>query len=431
MTNNTEMLEHFHTRYLPITIFAVGALLLSIQNWPSSSPKLFIRTADDYKTNDMPPMSAHEQDRLSDRVAILDRLQNRHFPRVRVESVLITGAAGFIGSWIFTTLLGKEDGPLTVVGLDNFNDYYSVDLKEYRSEQVRKAGGKIYRGDVCNATLLNYLFNKYSFTHVVHMAAQAGVRYSVTHPKKYITANIMCTTNLLEIIRKRQKPPIYVYASSSSVYGHSKLQPFSEAHALDQPSSLYAATKRTCEDLAYVYHHLYGIRATGLRFFTVYGPWGRPDMAVWQWVEAAIKKQPIRLYQKPGYQLERDFTYIDDIVDGVIKSLDLGSPFEIFNLGKGHPDKIEELINYIEIQIGTKVIINRVPIPKADVISTFANISRAKKLLNYSPKISLAVGLSNYITWYKIYREAGRQKHRKNSLDVKSMKNVYTVTQHN
>jgi UDP-glucuronate 4-epimerase len=354
--------------------------------------------------NDPSPSVILHKKRLSLRVADRDKIEQRIFPKRKVESVLVTGAAGFIGSWVAKTLLKRADSPKVVVGIDNFNAYYDVKLKEYRSNIIRKSGVIMVRGDVCNATLLESLFEKYHFSHVVHLAAQAGVRYSMTHPKAYVTANVMCTTNLLEIIRKRPHPlPIYVYASSSSVYGHSPLQPFSEIHHLDQPSSLYAATKKSCEDIAYVYHHLYGIRATGLRFFTVYGPWGRPDMALWQWVDAAMKKTPIRLYEKDGKVLKRDFTYIDDIVDGVIRSVYYAAPFEIFNLGKGNPDKVVDLIQYVEASIGTKVDINRVPIPKADVFVTFANVSHAAKVLGYKPKTQLKSGVKKFAEWYKSY----------------------------
>eukprot|EP00944_MAST-04C_sp_MAST-4C-sp1_P004375 g4375.t1 len=343
--------------------------------------------------------------RLSYRVSERDKAEKREYSHRDVSSVLVTGAAGFIGAQLTKALIQRTNRPKYIVGLDNFNAYYDVKLKRYRAKLIRNLGATVFEGDVCNATLLQRLFEMYNFSHVVHLAAQAGVRYSLTHPKKYVTANVMCTTNLLEIMRKRSRPlPVYIYASSSSVYGHSTLQPFSELHFLDQPSSLYAATKRSCEDLAYVYHHLYGIRATGLRFFTVYGPWGRPDMAVWQWVEAVLNDTPIRLYEKKGATLERDFTYIDDIVNGVISSLYYSAPFEIFNLGKGRPDKINDLINYIKLALDKDIKINRVPIPRADVISTFANVSHAKRLLDYQPKTGLMKGVNNFISWYKEYR---------------------------
>jgi UDP-glucuronate 4-epimerase len=343
---------------------------------------------------------------VSIRVHERDHLYGKTFaPAVKAGSrrILVTGAAGFIGSHTAMRLAARKGDK--VIGLDNFNDYYDPRLKQYRAAAVRAAGAEIVVGDLCDKKLLLKLFKTRRFTHVVHLAAQAGVRFSLQNPGAYITANIMCTTVLLETIRLQKKMPVYIYASSSSVYGHSGIAPFAENQVTDQPASLYALTKQATESLAYTYHSLYGIRCTGLRFFTVYGPMGRPDMAVWLWTEAIMQGKTIKLFKQPtGKGMQRDFTYISDIVDGIVAAVNLGATFEVLNLGRGMPLPIEDTIRYISEDTKRKPIIKIEQMSAADVPATSCDITHAHEVLGYSPKVTLKEGVGEFVRWYKGYK---------------------------
>uniref|UniRef100_A0A7S4DUT4 NAD-dependent epimerase/dehydratase domain-containing protein n=1 Tax=Lotharella globosa TaxID=91324 RepID=A0A7S4DUT4_9EUKA len=285
-----------------------------------------------------------------------------HFER-QEASVLITGVAGFIGAHVAIRLreLGHD-----VIGIDNMNNYYDVRLKLARKSLVERAGANFITGDLCDVDLVRKLLNTSVITHVLHFAAQAGVRYSRQNPLAYGQANVMCTINLLEEARKLKKPPVVLYASSSSVYGKAKHIPFSESQPTHKPISLYAATKKATEHIAHAYHSLYHMRMTGLRFFTVYGPLGRPDMAAWMWAKNITEGQPLTLYRTHGALL-RDFTYIDDIVDGVVRAMDYSADWAIFNLGRGEPQNVTELINSLEEQLEKTAIVKLKPLPPGTV----------------------------------------------------------------
>lgn len=319
-------------------------------------------------------------------------------------SVLVTGAAGFIGAHASLTLrtLGFD-----VVGIDNMNDYYDVRLKGLRAKLIQKAGATMVVGDLCNRTLMRGVFRDNVFTHVLHLAAQAGVRYSIHNPYVYGTSNVMCTINLLEtMVRSSTAPrPIFVYASSSSIYGNTAKSPFRESEKTDSPISTYAATKRATELLAHAYHSLYGVRSTGLRFFTVYGPLGRPDMAVWAWTANMTRNKPIKVYQPDDGILMRDFTYIDDIIDGVVAAMDYAADWAIFNLGRGEPQSVNELVVRLEKELGVGAKVISRPLPKGDVRVTYADTSYAGRVLGYRPNISIAEGVKRFVDWYKSYNK--------------------------
>lgn len=318
------------------------------------------------------------------------------------KSILVTGAAGFIG--MHTALkLHSRDPFAEVVGLDNFNDYYDVKLKRDRAYQLYKKGITMVHGNVCDSKLLRRMFNKHKFTHVVHLAAQAGVRKSIQNPQDYVTQNVMCFVELLEVV-KEYRDVVVTYASSSSVYGANTKVPFSEEDPIDNTVSLYAATKKMDESIARVYHSLYQIPLTGLRFFTVYGPWGRPDMAVYNFTDSIFNSKPVNVYSDGS--LQRDFTYIDDIVDGVIAAMDAGYKLEVFNLGKGHPEKVNELISIIETASGVDpatVKKRHLPFQQGDVSQTYASITKSNIMLGYEPKSSLEKGIHLWMEWYKDY----------------------------
>eukprot|EP00123_Amoebidium_parasiticum_P014079 comp22315_c0_seq1/m.33153 comp22315_c0_seq1/g.33153 ORF comp22315_c0_seq1/g.33153 comp22315_c0_seq1/m.33153 type:complete len:425 (-) comp22315_c0_seq1:192-1466(-) len=315
------------------------------------------------------------------------------------KQVLVTGAAGFIGMHLALQLTKRGND---VVGLDNFNSYYDTELKRDRAYELHKEGIPIVKGDVCDRELLVELFRKHRFTHVAHMAAQAGVRYSLKDPLAYVRSNVQCFVTLLEVVRTFPGVKV-VYASSSSVYGRNTKVPFSVSDPIDLPSSLYAATKKANEDIARVYHNLYKIPLTGLRFFTVYGPWGRPDMAVYDFTEKMFAGKPINVYSHGV--LQRDFTYVDDIVNGIIAAVNYGAQLEVFNLGKGHPEKVNELIAIIEQAFGRKAARNEMPMQPGDVAQTWADIEKTKEMLGFEPTISLKEGVSRWATWYLSYRD--------------------------
>lgn len=316
------------------------------------------------------------------------------------NKVLVTGAAGFIGFHLANYL--KERGDY-VVGYDNFNDYYSPQLKEHRANELHNEEIEVVKGDICDSFLLEETIKKHKFTHVVHLAAQAGVRYSLQNPQAYIRSNIEGFINILEACKKFAPLPL-IYASSSSVYGLNDKSPFSEMDRTDQPVSVYGATKKTNELLAYSYYHLYRIPVTGLRFFTVYGPWGRPDMAYFSFTKAILEGKPIELFNFG--KMKRDFTYIDDIVQGTAAALDLSAPCEIFNLGNHKPVELISFIQSLEHCIGKKAILEPKPMQKGDVLATFADIQHSQEKLGFFPRTTLDNGLPKFVRWYKEYHGA-------------------------
>ena len=313
--------------------------------------------------------------------------------------ILVTGSAGFIGSNVAKALLDRGD---EVVGIDNFNDYYDISLKEYRNKELEKYDGfKLYRVDIEDKEELEKIFKEAKVDKVCHLAAQAGVRYSIENPYVYGTTNAAGFINVIHLAKEAGIKD-FVYASSSSVYGDNEKVPYSETDSVEQPISLYAATKRANELFAYTYHHLYDMNTIGLRFFTVYGPAGRPDMAYYKFVEKMRKGEEIDVYNY-GKDLKRDFTYIDDIVDGVLRAIDSDYGYEIFNLGKGSPDELGVFIDLLEKHMSIKAKRNLLPMQKGDVMITYADTSKTEKMLGYKPMITLDEGLKKFVKWYKEY----------------------------
>lgn len=315
-----------------------------------------------------------------------------------MKSILVTGSAGFIGFHVAKKLL--ESG-VNVVGLDNINDYYSTKLKRDRLKILKRFPNfHFVQGDTNSIQKLRKLFKDYDIEKICHLAAQAGVRYSLENPGAYIKANINGFTNLIEEA-KNAGVKTFIYASSSSVYGNNKITPFSEGDFVGRPISIYAATKRADELIAYTYHHLYGMKCTGLRFFTAYGPWGRPDMAYFSFTRDILAGKPIKVFNKG--RMKRDFTFIDDIVSGVISALDREYDYEIFNLGNNKPITLSYFISCIEKNLGVRAKKEYLPLQPGDMLETCASIEHAYAKLNYRPKISFAEGIKYFIDWYKEY----------------------------
>ncbi len=311
---------------------------------------------------------------------------------------LVTGAAGFIGFHVAQALLARGD---IVVGLDNLNSYYSTALKEDRLRRLdRQERFSFVRGDLIDYRLLKDLFAGKGFDKVCHLAAQAGVRYSLIDPFAYQKSNLEGFLNILELCRSFQIKNL-VYASSSSVYGGNKKIPFSVQDRTDNPVSLYAATKKANELMANTYHHLYGLKCTGLRFFTVYGPWGRPDMAYFKFTKAITEGNEIEVYNYG--RMKRDFTYIDDIVAGVIAALDKDYDCKLFNLGNSHPVELSLFIECIEKVLGLATRKKYLPMQPGDVEETYADIAYSTEKLGYMPSIPIEVGISKFVDWYKAY----------------------------
>ena len=320
-------------------------------------------------------------------------------PRGGRKTVLLTGAGGFIGFHTSLALHARGD---VVVGLDNMNHYYDVRLKQARSAMLRTKGVEVVNGDVCDTSRLKQLFAKHRFTHVVHMAAQAGVRYSLNHPQEYVRANVQCFVSLMEVMRHYARETTLVYASSSSVYGLNTKYPFSEADRVDTPASLYAATKKENELIAHVYHNPYQVRSTGLRFFTVSGPGGRPDIAYFSFAERIVDGRPITVFNHG--KMGRDFTYIDDIVAGIVGAVDLGAELEVFNLGGDEPVELMRFIHALETALGAKAQMKFAPMAKGDVLRTAADVSKARNLLGYDPRTPVEEGLRKFARWFKKFK---------------------------
>lgn len=313
------------------------------------------------------------------------------------KNILVTGAAGFIGFHLAKALQQRGD---LVIGLDNYNDYYSPELKRARERELQKLDIEVTQGDICNLKFLNATIDFNKITHIVHLAAQAGVRYSLTNPQAYIKANMEGFVNILEACRAHPHLKL-TYASSSSVYGLNTKTPFSEEDRTDQQASLYGVTKKSNELLAQTYHHLYGISTTGLRFFTVYGAWGRPDMAYFSFTKAILEGKPIEVFNNG--KMKRDFTYIDDIISGIVAAIDLEASLEIFNLGNHQPVELDHFISVIEKALGKTAVRKAMPMQKGDVLATYADIAHSQAKLGFSPKTSLEEGIPRFIEWYKYY----------------------------
>ncbi|MGG0590880.1 NAD-dependent epimerase [Priestia megaterium] len=317
---------------------------------------------------------------------------------------LITGAAGFIGMHLSIRLLKAG---CTVVGLDNINDYYDVNLKHSRLSILRDYGNFIFhKTDLTDKNYLENIFKEYKVNIVVNLAAQAGVRYSIENPDAYIQSNIVGFANVLEMCR-HYKVDHLLYASSSSVYGANKKIPFSTEDQVDNPVSLYAATKKSNELMAHTYSHLYKIPTTGLRFFTVYGPYGRPDMAYFSFTKAIIEDKPIKVFNNGD--MYRDFTYIDDIVDGITKLIENSKaldentknlPYKIYNIGNNRPEKLMDFINAIEQAVGKEAIKEYHPMQPGDVYQTYADVDDLIEDIGFQPDTPLQRGIADFVSWY-------------------------------
>lgn len=332
--------------------------------------------------------------------------------------ILLTGAAGFIGMHVARILLERGD---EVVGIDNLNNYYTPQLKHDRLAQLSSfANFKFFALDVVDANALQQLFSREQFQRVIHLAAQAGVRYSLTNPTAYIQSNLVGFSNILESCRKHQTEHL-VYASSSSVYGSNSHMPFTVHDNVDHPLSLYAATKKSNELMAHAYSHLYGIPTTGLRYFTVYGPWGRPDMSPWLFTSAILEGKPINIFNHG--KMKRDFTYIDDIAEGTVKVLDTiaqpnpnyltelpdpatsSAPYRIYNIGNHQPEDLMLFIETLEKELGVTAVKNFMPMQAGDVLATYADVDDLKHDVGYAPSTSLQTGLKQWVQWFRNYAE--------------------------
>ena len=330
--------------------------------------------------------------------------------------VLVTGAAGFIGMHVSQILLARGD---QVVGIDNLNDYYDPQLKHNRLARLQgRPGFEFIKLDVADREGMAALFAQQGFDKVVHLAAQAGVRYSLVNPHAYIESNIQGFTNILEGCRHSGVQHL-VYASSSSVYGGNTLMPFSEHHSVDHPVSLYAATKKANELMAHTYSHLFGLPTTGLRFFTVYGPWGRPDMALFLFTKAILEGRPIDVFNHG--KMKRDFTFVDDIVQGVIRTMDRVAepdpaynadlpdpgrsnvPFRVFNIGNNNPVELMSFIEAIEDAAGVKAEKNFMPLQDGDVPATYANTDELNAWTGFKPETPVREGVGRFVEWYRSY----------------------------
>ena len=313
--------------------------------------------------------------------------------------VIVTGAAGFIG---FHTSLSLLKNKITVYGIDDLNSYYDVSLKKSRLKILKKFKSFFFIKKKIEDKSLILLFKRKKVDVIINLAAQAGVRYSLKNPYTYIDSNVLGQVNMLELA-KNLKVNKFIYASSSSVYGGNKEMPFSVTQRVDNPISLYAATKKSTELIAECYSHLFKIQCVGLRFFTVYGPWGRPDMATFIFTKNILENKTIQIFNYG--KMKRDFTYIDDIVQGVLGVLKIRKKFshKIYNLGNSHPEVLLEFIEVIEKNLNLKAKKTLLPIQPGDVSETFADISESKKDFNFSPKTKVSTGIPKFIDWYKDY----------------------------
>jgi UDP-glucuronate 4-epimerase len=332
---------------------------------------------------------------------------------------IVTGSAGFIGFHLCKTLIKNKKN--RIIGLDNLNNYYSVKLKKDRLSYLKKININKnflqYKIDISNYKKLEKIFKKIKPDFVINLAAQAGVRYSLKHPEEYLKNNMIGFFNIMDL-SKKYKIKHLVYASTSSVYGLNKKMPFSENFTADHPIQFYAATKRSNEIMAHSYSYLYNLPTTGLRFFTVYGPWSRPDMSLYNFAENISKNKKIEVFNYGNHV--RDFTYVDDIVDGIIKSIfklpkkkklikpnpgESPAPFQIFNIGNNRPIKLMDYIKLIEKNLQKKAIIKYLPLQPGDIHATKADIKKISKILKYKPKTNIKDGIRNFIDWFKKYKK--------------------------
>jgi UDP-glucuronate 4-epimerase len=330
--------------------------------------------------------------------------------------VLVTGAAGFIGMHVAQRLLARGD---EVVGVDNLNSYYDVALKEARLERLRPhVGFRFVKLDIAEAEGLGRLFRQEGFQRVVHLAAQAGVRYSLDKPQVYVQSNLVGFVNVLEGCRHGRVEHL-VYASSSSIYGGNSRMPFSEHDNVDHPISLYAATKKSNELMAHTYSHLFGLPTTGLRFFTVYGPWGRPDMSYFKFTKAILEDHPIEVFNHG--RMQRDFTYVDDIVEGVVRVLDRparaqrdfdpmnpdpassSAPYRIYNIGNHQPVDLLTYIKVLEHALGREAEKKLLPLQDGDIVATYAHTAALQEEFGFSPTTSITEGIRRFVDWYLAY----------------------------
>jgi UDP-glucuronate 4-epimerase len=335
--------------------------------------------------------------------------------------VLVTGAAGFIGFHTARRLLERGD---EVVGVDSVNSYYDPSLKEARVAVLRDVAARqdarftFYRENLANLPFVNQLFSEYRFDRVIHLAAQAGVRYSIQNPHAYVESNLVAFTNVIEACR-HQAVPHFVYASTSSVYGGNRTRPFAETHGVDHPLQFYAATKRANELMAHSYSHLYRIPTTGLRFFTVYGPWGRPDMALFVFAQKILAGEKIQIFNHGMHT--RDFTYVADVVDAVLAASDRPAkpdtrssdsesdpststaPFRIYNVGSANPIPLLDYVHALEIELGLKADIEFLPLQAGDVPDTYADTSKLEDDLGCRPLTTVREGVAQFVEWYRSY----------------------------
>lgn len=334
------------------------------------------------------------------------------------KTVLITGVAGFIGFHLARRLLREGH---RVIGLDEVNDYYDPHLKEARLYVLTHPNFKLYRDSLENKVAVTRVFEKRSPDIVVNLAAQAGVRYSLENPDAYIQSNIVGFLNVLEACRNFTVEQL-IYASSSSVYGSNQQMPFSEQHPVDHPLSLYAASKKANELMAHTYSHLFGLKTTGLRFFSVYGPWGRPDMALYKFTEAIMKGEPIDVYNYG--QMARDFTYVDDVIESIVRLMDIQPiadedfdyhyplpdrsdvPFRVYNVGNHSPVQLMDFIRIIEKKLGKRAIVNELPLQPGDVPESYADSSELYEAIDFQPNTSIEQGVHEFIDWYIAYHHA-------------------------
>jgi UDP-glucuronate 4-epimerase len=336
-----------------------------------------------------------------------------------MASTLVTGCAGFIGFHLSQRLLKTAARDDEIVGLDNLNDYYDVSLKEARLAQLTAASNfRFLKLDLADREGVARLVHEARFEKVVNLAAQAGVRYSLTNPEAYVNSNLVGFQNLLEACRRSSVQHL-VFASSSSVYGANTKMPFSVHDSTEHPVSLYAATKKANELMAHVYAHLYGLPTTGLRFFTVYGPWGRPDMAYFTFTKAILEGRPIQVFNQG--QLRRDFTYVDDIIEGVVRVLDRppqpdphwsseppdpatsSAPYRIYNIGNNHPVELMKFIRVLEGKLGKKARLDLRPMQPGDVLATYADVDDLTRDVGFRPETPIEEGLGRFVDWYREY----------------------------
>ena len=333
------------------------------------------------------------------------------------KTILVTGAAGFIGSNLVKRIY-QEAPSATVIGIDNMNAYYDVALKEFRLNELAKYPTFTFvKGNIADKALITELFEKYKPAVVVNLAAQAGVRYSITNPDAYVESNLVGFFNILEACRHCESLEHLVYASSSSVYGSNKKVPYSTDDKVDNPVSLYAATKKANELMSHTYSHLYNLPTTGLRFFTVYGPWGRPDMALFKFTKAMIEGNSIDVYNYG--KMKRDFTYIDDIAEAIIRLQDVipqadadwtvetgspatsSAPYRVYNIGNSSPVELMDYITALEEALGKEAVKNMMPIQPGDVLETSADTKALYDVIGFKPQTSVKEGVKNFVDWYR------------------------------